>query len=124
MTEKIEAIRKAPAPVNQHQLGLFLGIINYYSKFISNYSTITHLLNELLKDGVEWKWSTDQQKSFNQLKDKLSSAPILTHFNEKLPLKLDTRFTIWHRRSNLAHIIVRRRATDCLCFAHVIQKRA
>ena len=63
--KKVEAIRKAPAPVNQHQLRSFLGMINYYSKFISNYSTITHPLNELLKDGVEWKWSTEQEKLFN-----------------------------------------------------------
>ena len=103
--KEIEAIRKAPAPVNQHQLGLFLGIINYYSKFISNYSTITHLLNELLKDGVEWKWSTDQQKSFNQLKDKLSSAPILTHFNEKLPLKLDTDASQYGIGAVISHIL-------------------
>ena len=89
-SRKVEAIRKAPAPVNQHQLRSFLGMINYYSKFISNYSTITYPLNELLKDGVQWKWSTEQQKSFNQHKDKLSSAPVLTHYNEKLALKLDT----------------------------------
>ena len=36
-------------------------------------------LNELLKDGVELKWSTDQQKSLNQLKDKFSSTSVLTY---------------------------------------------
>ena len=63
--KKVEAIREAPAPVNQHQLRSFLGMIKYYSKSISNYSTITHPLNELLKDGVEWKWSTEQEKLFS-----------------------------------------------------------
>ena len=60
----VEAIRNAPAPENQQQLRSFLGMINYYLKFISNYSTITHPLNELLKDGVEWKWCETQQKAF------------------------------------------------------------
>ena len=80
--KKVEAIRNAPAPENQHQLRSFLGMINYYAKFISNYSIITHPLNELLKDGVEWKWSEDQERAFKQLKDKLSSAPVLMHFSE------------------------------------------
>ena len=58
--KKLEAIRKAPAPLNQHQLrSTFLAMINYYLKFICNYTTISHPLNELLKDGVEGKWSTD-----------------------------------------------------------------
>ena len=103
--KKVEAIRKVPAPVNQHQLRSFLGMINYYSKFISNYSTITHPLNELLKDGVEWKWSTEQQKSFNQLKDKLSSAPVLTHYNEKLALKLDTDASQYGIGAVISHIL-------------------
>ena len=97
--------KKAPTPVNQHQLGSLLGMINYYSKFISNYSTITHPLNELLKDGVEWKWSTEQQKSFNQLKDKLSSAPVLTHYNEKLALKLDTDASQYGIGAVISHIL-------------------
>ena len=103
--KKVEAIRKVPAPVNQHQLRSFLGMINYYSKFISNYSTITYPLNELLKDGVEWKWSTEQQKSFNQLKDKLSSAPVLTHYNEKLALKLDTDASQYGIGVVISHIL-------------------
>ena len=37
--KKVKAIRNAPAPANQQQLRSFLGMINYYSKFISNYST-------------------------------------------------------------------------------------
>lgn len=44
--KKVEAIRQAAAPENQQQLRSFLGMINYYSKFISNYSTITYPLNE------------------------------------------------------------------------------
>ena len=88
--KKVEAIRNAPAPENQQQLRSFLGMINYYSKYISNYSTITHPLNELLKDGVAWKWCETQQKAFKRLKDKLSNAPVLTHFSDTLPLKFDT----------------------------------
>ena len=103
--KKVEAIRNAPAPENQHQLRSFLGMINYYAKFISNYSTITHPLNELLKDGVEWKWSEDQERAFKQLKDKLSSAPVLMHFSEKLPLKLDTDASQYGVGAVISHVL-------------------
>ena len=103
--KKVEAIRHAPAPENQQQLRSFLGMINYYSKFISNYSTITHPLNELLKDGVEWKWSENQQKSFQQLKDKLSNAPVLTHFSDTLPLKLDTDASQYGIGAVISHVL-------------------
>ena len=104
--KKVEAIRNAPAPENQHQLRSFLGMINYYAKFISNYSTITHPLNELPKDGVEWKWSEDQERAFKQLKDKLSSAPVLMHFSEKLPLKLDTDASQYGVGAVISHVLL------------------
>ena len=103
--KKVEAIRNAPAPENQQQLKSFLGMTNYYSKFISNYSTITHPLNELLKDGVEWKWSETQQKAFKQLKDKPSNAPVLTHFSDTLPLKLDTYASQYGIGAVISHVL-------------------
>ena len=103
--KKVEAIRNAPAPENQQQLRSFLGMINYYSKFISNYSTITHPLNELLKDGVQWKWSETQQKEFKQLKDKLSNAPVLTHFSDTLPSQLDTDALQYGIGAVISHVL-------------------
>ena len=103
--KKVEAIRNAPAPENQQQLRSFLGMINYYSKFISNYSTITHPLNDLLKDGVEWKWCETQQKAFKRLKDKLSNAPVLTHFSDTLPLKLDADASQYGIGAVISHVL-------------------
>ena len=53
LRQKVKAIRKWPAPKNQHQMKLFLTMINYSSNFISNYLTITYPLHELHKDGVK-----------------------------------------------------------------------
>ena len=102
--KKVEAIRDAPAPENQQQLRSFLGMINYYSKFISNYSTITHPLNELLHDGVKWKWTSAQQMAFSKLKEKLASAPVLMHYSEELPLKLDTDASHYGIGAVISHI--------------------
>ena len=102
--KKVEAIRNAPPPENQQQLRSFLGMVNYYAKFVSNYSTVTHPLNELLRDNVDWKWSDREQKGFDTLKEKLSDAPVLTHLSEKLPLKLDTDASNYGIGAVISHI--------------------
>ena len=54
---KVEAITKAPAPKNVTELQSFLGMINYYGKFLHNLSTQLHPLHALLKHGAKWDWS-------------------------------------------------------------------
>ena len=73
--KKVEAIRNVPPPENQQQLRSFLGMVNYYVKFVNKYSTITYPLNELLRGDVNWRWSKKKQTAFYQLKEKLSNAP-------------------------------------------------
>ena len=53
---KFDAIQRAPAPCNVRELRSFLGMINYYKKFVPNLSTDVHPLNALLKAGQSWKW--------------------------------------------------------------------
>ena len=54
---KLVAIREVPTPQNVTQLRSFLGLLNYYGKFIANLSTLLHPLNRLLQEGVPWRWS-------------------------------------------------------------------
>ena len=51
---KMEAITKAPAPNNVTQLRSFLGMVNYYGKFLHNLSSQLHPLHALLKHGTKW----------------------------------------------------------------------
>ena len=59
----------------------------------------------ITKGRVEWKWSEHQQKSFQQLKDKLSNAPVLTHFSDTLPLKLDTDASQYDIGAVISHVL-------------------
>ena len=88
LDSKIDAIVKAPVPVNVQQLRSFLGLINYYGKFIPNLSTLLQPLNELLQTGSKWKWSTNREEAFREAKKQLVSAKVLTHYNPALPIKL------------------------------------
>ncbi|XP_045769765.1 uncharacterized protein K02A2.6-like [Maniola jurtina] len=84
--KKIEAVVRAPKPSNVSELKSFLGMVNFYSKFIKNISILLAPLYTLLKKGVEWKWSEEQDKAFQDIKVALTSCPVLMHYDERLPL--------------------------------------
>ena len=54
LQSKVEAIEKAPRPRDVTELKSFLGMINFYGKFIKNMSTKLHPLYELLKEKTAW----------------------------------------------------------------------
>ena len=64
-------------------------MVNYYGKFIPNLSTIAAPLNQLRRKDVQWKWTKKEEGAYQRLKEQLSSAKVLIHYNPKLPLKLD-----------------------------------
>lgn len=73
---KIKAVESWPPPKNQKQLRSFLGLANYYRRFIQGYSIISRPLTLLLrKDG--FSWDTDASTAFELLKQALVSAPVL-----------------------------------------------
>ena len=88
--DKVEAVLKAPPPVDVSQLRSFLGMLNYYGKFISNLSTVIHPLNQLLSHKVEWEWTVQCQEAFIRAKELLASSEVLAHYDLKLPITLAT----------------------------------
>ena len=61
---KVKAIQEAPAPKNLTELKSFLGMLNFYGKFIPNMS-ILESLHSLLRKDVVWKWEVEQQDAFD-----------------------------------------------------------
>jgi hypothetical protein len=86
--DKLAAIVKAPAPQDEHQLRSFLGLLNYYAKFIPNLSTLLHPLNALLCKNHKWEWTAKCQHSFEQAKKTLVSSKVLMHYTPNLPIKM------------------------------------
>ena len=82
---KVEAITKALEPRNGHELRSFLGLVNYYGKFIRYLCILIQPLNHLLCRDVPWKWSKDCQKAFDTLKEQLASSEVLMHYDPDLP---------------------------------------
>ncbi|KAG9103322.1 hypothetical protein FRC07_010025, partial [Ceratobasidium sp. 392] len=55
----------------------FLGFVNFYRRFICNFSMLAHALYQLLKKENPWKWGDKEIKSFEDLKEALVSSPVL-----------------------------------------------
>ena len=84
--EKVRAIRNAPIPTNLSQLKSFLSLLNFYSRFLPNQSTLLAPLHRLLRKNTRWEWGSEQQTAFEAAKSSLSSSSVLIHFNPDLPL--------------------------------------
>ncbi len=79
--KKVEAVHKSPAPTNLTQLKYFLGLINYYCKFLPNLSDTLSPLYRLLQKGMAWKWDQEQQDAFEFSKRQLTTDRVLTHYD-------------------------------------------
>ena len=88
---KVTAIKEAPVPSNVQQLRSFLGLINYYGKFLPNLSSKLAPLHSLLENGKPWQWLDIHQKAFDCAKSQLTSSQVLTHFdsNKEVILSCD-----------------------------------
>ncbi|XP_026726970.1 uncharacterized protein K02A2.6-like [Trichoplusia ni] len=81
---KIKPILSMPDPTNVSELKSFLGMVNFYGKFIKNLSTHITPLYELLKKGKHWQWTKTHRYVFNKIKQLLCSTEVLTHFDISL----------------------------------------
>ena len=86
--EKTRAIVEAPMPLNVSQLRSFLGLLNYYGKFLPHLSSVLAPLYVLLKKDSSWCWGKEQQEAIKKSKELLISATVLIHFDPKKKLVL------------------------------------
>lgn len=85
---KDKALKDAPVPTNVSQLKSFLGLLNYYGKFVPNLATVLAPLHRLLHKSTSWSWSREQQSAFDHVKELLTSDTVLTHYDQTKPTVL------------------------------------
>jgi len=74
---KIEAVKEWPVPKNVKEIRSFLGLAGYYIKFVRDFSKIAAPLTRLTRKGVKYEWTEECTAAFEELKNRLTSAPIL-----------------------------------------------
>ena len=88
--KKVQAIVDWQTPRHVKDLRSFLGLANYYRKFIVGYSKRAEALTDLLKKHTKWVWSERCNEAFKNLKNAIASEPILKLPNFELPLEVHT----------------------------------
>ena len=74
---KIKAVKEWKTPMKIKNVESFLGFANFYWRFIHNFSHTAKPLNKL-KGKKEWKWRNEHQETFEELKEKITSQPVLS----------------------------------------------
>jgi len=75
--EKTEAGNNWPVPKDLTELRSFLGLASYYRRFISDFSIVAAPLYLLTRKGQSFRWGDEQQQAFDELKRRLTTAPVL-----------------------------------------------
>ena len=77
--EKTRDVDEWPTPENLVELQSFLGLASYYRRFIADFSIIAEPLYRLSKKGIRFLWGPEQRRAFEELKHRLTSAPVLAY---------------------------------------------
>jgi hypothetical protein len=88
--KKIQAVRQYPVPVDVKALRSFLGLASYYRRFVPSFAKVAGPLHALTKKDVPYLWSPQCQNAFEQIRELLTTTPILCYPNFKRPFILET----------------------------------
>ena len=88
--DKLLKVQTWPVPQSTKDVQQFLGLANYYRRFIHNFARIAKPLHKLTECTTTVSWSQECQQSFEALRDRLSSPLILSYPDFTTPFILDT----------------------------------
>jgi len=94
--EKIDGVLSWLEPKNVKDIRKFLGLANYYRRFIKDFAQVARLMNMLTRKDVKWVWRESQQKVFDELKGVFTIKPVL------VAPDLDKEFRVEADASNYA----------------------
>lgn len=103
--EKVQAIVECPAPSDVPQLQSYLGMINYYGKYIPNLSGELHCLYQLLEKGRTYCWSNECQNAFDRSKSLLLNHNLLEYYDPDKTIVVATDASPYGVGCVLSHLV-------------------
>ena len=83
---KVEAITKMPPPSDEKGVERLMGMVNYLARFMPNLSSVIEPIRKLKSIKVPFTWGPEQEKAFAEMKQIISSDPVLRYFDPKLQI--------------------------------------
>jgi hypothetical protein len=75
--EKVKAIKEWPTTKSITEVRSFHGLASFYRRFVKYFSILAIPLTEIVKKSVGFKWGSEQDRAFIEIKEKLCGAPLL-----------------------------------------------
>jgi len=75
--EKVKGVLEWPTPKCVKDVQKFLGLANYYHRFIEGFVSIARPLHDMVKKERKWDWTEKQEKAFKKLKERFTKEPVL-----------------------------------------------
>lgn len=89
-SRKVEAVRNFPTPKDVHNVRQIIGLASFFRRFIKGFAELARPLTKLLKKNAVWIWGEEQERSFEQIKNILSSKPVLALYEPTAETQIHT----------------------------------
>jgi hypothetical protein len=86
--EKVQAVADWKVPRDVHGVCSFVGLANYFRRFLQGYSKIVVPLTNLTRKDKRWEWTSECQEAFEKVKHALTNAPVLAPPELEKPFEL------------------------------------
>jgi len=89
--EKVKGVLEWPTPKYVKDIQKFLGLVNYYRRFIKDFALIARLLHDMVKKDKKWDWMGRQEEAFKELKKRFTEEPVLAapDIDKKMRMEVD-----------------------------------
>ena len=86
--DKAKAFQDMPRPEDVEGVQRLNGFVNYLAKFLPGLADVMEPPRRLTREDAEWKWAEDQETAFEEVKNLVTTAPVLSYYNPKAVLEI------------------------------------
>jgi len=90
--EKVRGVLEWPVPRCMKDMQKFLGLVNYYRRFVRNFAGISRPMHRLVQKEEKWNWGSNQEEAFRKLKEIFTTEPVLAapDLDKEIRVEADT----------------------------------